>query len=502
MIRKALMISAAALALGACDLASSITGSGGSQGSESAASVQEQMRAALNEAPKHGLTKDLFFKGDLQSANDSQLREAVLNYASALADGKVDPTKIREVYTVPRPKVDVKAGFEQALAENRLTEWLNSLAPQTEEYQALSKAFVQLVERTPDLAGATIPTGDPIKVGDTDPRVPAIVQNLRAQGYGIGGAEAANGEGAQSNQQAQQQQQAEPQQGGSQAQASNSFTPEISKVLAQWQADSGLKPDGVVGPNTVEALNGGPKDRARKLAVAMERLRWLERDAPATRIDVNTAAAFLRYWRDGKLVDQRRVVVGEPGWETPQLDSPIFALVANPDWVVPDSIVEEEISKKSSSWLRQNNFTRKNGRWVQEPGPQSALGLVKFAMENDEAIYLHDTPHKAAFEQPERHKSHGCIRVHNAVQFAQMIAQANGIQPKFQQAMQKDEETQVQLPGKLPVRLMYHTAYLGSSGRVQYAEDIYGWDNDVAAALGYDRRQVQRREHQSADVGP
>ena len=33
------------------------------------------------------------------------------------------------------------------LAENRFRDWANTLAPQTAEYQALSKAFVRLVKR-------------------------------------------------------------------------------------------------------------------------------------------------------------------------------------------------------------------------------------------------------------------------------------------------------------------------------------------------------------------
>ncbi|MBA3577601.1 MAG: L,D-transpeptidase family protein [Sphingomonas sp.] len=496
MIRKFLMISAASLAIAGCGNNGNGDG-GGPSLSLGQKSSQEQLAGALNASPKHGLTTDLFFKGDTAAAGEGDLRSAVLNYASALANGKVDPTKIRDVYTIPRPKVEVEAGLDQALSENKLAEWLDSLAPQTAEYKALSNAFVQLVESSPDLAGASIPaTGDVIKQGGTDPRVPAVAQNLRAQGYLAAQPQAGGAEQGQQNDQAQQGQQAP------QAQPTNVFTPELSKALAQWQADSGLKPDGVVGPNTVEALNGGPKDRARKLAVAMERLRWLEREPPATRIDVNTAATMLTYFRDGQPRNQRRVVVGEPGWETPQLGSPMYQLVANPTWTVPKSIAEDEISKKSNSWLQQNNFIRKDGYWVQQPGPDNALGEVKFDMKNDEAIYLHDTPAKALFSQDERHRSHGCVRVQNALQFARMLAQDDGVLDKFNKAMATGDQTFVDLNAEIPVRLVYHTAFLGDNGRVQYAQDAYGWDNDVATALGYEARRVARVQHRAGDVGP
>src|SRR3546814_14804393 len=83
-------------------------------------------------------------------------------------------------------------------------------------------------------------------------------------------------------------------------------------------------------------------DRARILAINLGRLRWLDRTPPATRIDVNTAAAMLDYWHEGAHAHRARVIVGQPGWETPQLGSPLVRLVANPNWTVPKSIAEED----------------------------------------------------------------------------------------------------------------------------------------------------------------
>ncbi|HEX2803399.1 MAG TPA: L,D-transpeptidase family protein, partial [Sphingomicrobium sp.] len=467
-----LFASAAALALAACGNTAADNGganqsAAGDLSQVDDKSLEEQVTAALDDAPKHGLTKDLFLKGELP-ADEGRRRQALLNaakdYASALASGKTDPAKLRDVYTVPRPKVDIDSGLSKALSENKYREWVNSLAPQTDEYRALGEAFAALVNRSPDLPDDDIPGGGTIDKGDSDERLPLIVRNLKAQGY------LPTGE----------------QQGETQTQGLDGtrYTPAIAQAVARFQADSGLKPDGVIGSGTIEALNQGPRDRARTLAVAMERLRWLERNPPATRIDVNTAGTYLDYYRDGQHADRRKVVTGQPGWETPQLGSPIYQLVANPTWTVPDSIVEDEISKKSGSWLAANNFVRKDGRYVQQPGPKNALGEVKFDMKNDHAIYLHDTPAKALFSQDERHRSHGCVRVEGALDFARTLAEADGVLDKFDKAMATGEETFVDLNTEIPVRLMYHTAYLGDDGRIHYAEDAYGWDNDIATALG------------------
>jgi murein L,D-transpeptidase YcbB/YkuD len=452
--------------------------------------------AALDDAPRNGLTKDLFLKGNLPASGPERrqaLLQAVQQYASALASGKVDPTKIRGVYTLPRPKVDVSSGLQQALQQNKLAEWLASLPPQTPEYKALSNAFVQLVQRSPDLPDQKIPSGKTIKPGDSDSRIPAIAANLKSQGY------------LPAQQQPQQQQtkpgKAHAGQPKQQRSPSDRYSAQLVAAVKQWQSDSGVKPDGVIGNDTIAALNASPRDRARTLAVAMERLRWLDRNPPATRIDVNTAASFLHYFRDGKAVDYRKVINGEPGRETPQLQAPIFQLVANPTWTVPHSI-DDEMAGKSGSWLSANGFSQKNGQWVQASGPKNSLGIVKFDMKDDQAIYLHDTPAKSLFQLDDRHRSHGCVRVEDAIGFAHEIAQNEGIDDKFSQAMATGKETFVPLPQSIPVRLMYHTAYLGDDGRIHFANDAYGWDDDVATALGYANEAHRAQQRQSEDIGP
>jgi L,D-transpeptidase YcbB len=491
-----LLASAAALSLAACgDNRNPGTGSAAEASQVSERSLEEQVLAALEDAPRHGLTRDLFLEGELPD-DRAQKREVLMQianaYASALANGKVDPTEFRDPYTLPRPKVDVEEGVLQALSQNQFQDWANSLAPQSREYQALSNAFVQLVQRSPDLENVDIPSGKVINPGDSDPRVPAIVANLRAQGYLQD-----PDQDERANEQEAQQQQAQQQSG-----QANVYSQRIAEAVEQFQADTGREVDGIIGPKTVEALNTGPRDRARQLAIAMERLRWLERDPPSTRIDVNVAAAVLDYYRDGQNVDHRRVVTGEPGWETPQLGSPIFRLVANPTWTVPQSIVEARIETQSSAWLARNNFTQQDGQWVQASGPDNALGEVKLDMKNDHAIFLHDTPSKAAFGQPERHQSHGCVRVENAVEFARMLARDQGVIDRFNQALASGDQTFVNLEQEIPVRLLYHTAFLGRDGRVKFAKDVYGWDDDVASALGYERRGRAQVTRGASDIGP
>ncbi|MDQ3246410.1 MAG: L,D-transpeptidase family protein [Pseudomonadota bacterium] len=444
---------------------------------------------ALGEAPRHALEQKMFLPAgapDDASQIEAALTAAAVGYANALARGRVDPTKVREVYTVPRPKTDVVKGLQVAVSENRLPELFRALAPQTAEYRALSEAYLRYRKEAASNAGPTIGDGEPLEVGKSDPRVAPLAEALRTNGYlpDDDRREQSGGD--------QQQGEAPPQ----------TYTPEIAAAVKRMQADYGIDTDGVVGEDTLQVLNTGPKARARQLAVNMERMRWLERTPPQTRIDVNTAAAFLDYWREGQRRDRRRVVVGQPEWETPQLGSPMYRLVANPTWTIPKSIEEDEIAEKGPGYLAANNMVRKGGFIVQQPGPKNALGQVKFDMLNEEAIYLHDTPAKALFQESQRQRSHGCVRVDDALGFAQVIARDEGVLPEFVKAMQTGDETFVKLPKQIPVRLLYHTAFVDDSGRVRFRADPYGWDDDLAVALGLAQRARRVLQNQHGDVGP
>lgn len=436
---------------------------------------ENQLMGILDGAAAQGLKRELFLK-DLpedKSERELALTKAALSYASALARGYSDPKKVAEVYTVPRPKVDVALGLAKALQEkDGLAMWYASLPPQTEEYQRMSDAFVRYV-RLNDVK-SNVPSGGVIRPGSNDPRNPAIARALVANGY-------LDGEPA----------------------ADQRYTPAMVTAVKRLQTEYGIQPDGIVGDGTIAILNRGPGDRARQIAVNMERLRWLDRNPPETRIDVNTGSATLEYWRNGALRDKRNVVVGQPDWETPQLGSPIVNLVAHPYWHVPKSILDDELGKKSPAYLAEQGLEWRDGRLVQLPGPKNALGDVKFDMQNDHAIYLHDTPAKALFGIAERHRSHGCIRVQDAVGFAMLLASDDGVLVPFQEKMMvPDEEGYVKLKKEVPVRLMYRTAFL-DHGAIRIVDDVYGWDDDVAYALGYVRRPPRAKvKQEGGDVGP
>lgn len=444
--------------------------------------------SALADRGRHGLDHLAFAGADATDASpavaDVARSRAALSYAEALAGGRIDPASLHEVYTLPRPKTDVTDGLGDALATGKLTEWLESLAPQDAEYRSLSDAYLRFSQAAA-AAGPTQPiAGGVIRVGTRDPRVAAIADQLTQSGY-----MAPYGSAAEPSLL-------------TPSPTSALYTQALADALKRLQTDYGIAADGVVGPETLRVLNLGAGDRARALGVALERRRWLERTPPATRIDVNTAASQLRYYRDGTVVDERKVVVGEPGHETPALASPIFRLAANPTWTVPKSIQNGEMANVDDAYLQAHNMVLRDGWIVQQPGPDNALGLVKFDMANNQAIYLHDTSAPALFERSQRHLSHGCVRVEDALGFAQMLAEDEGVADAWQAAQATGEMTFVPLPRRIPVRLLYHNVYVGADGAIAFRTDPYGWNDPIAEQLGFAKSSARRAEAQAIDIGP
>ena len=246
-----------------------------------------------------------------------------------------------------------------------------------------------------------------------------------------------------------------------------------------------------------------PRDRARQLAANLERRRWLSRAPPETRIDVNTASCLMVYLRPGVDPWAARVVAGRAGHETPSIQGTFHRLVANPPWRVPMDIARKEILPKGGGYLSREHMRVVDGVVVQQPGPHSSLGVVKFDVEDPYEIYLHDTPSKSAFALPERHRSHGCVRVQNAVGLARLIAGQNGKADEFDKALSGGKTVGVDIGEAITVRLLYHTAYLGDDGRIAFAPDAYGWNDHLAEALGLGRAAGSANDQQTdTDVGP
>ncbi|RZK00459.1 MAG: L,D-transpeptidase [Novosphingobium sp.] len=231
-----------------------------------------------------------------------------------------------------------------------------------------------------------------------------------------------------------------------------------------------------------------------KIRINMDRWRWLRRDLGEIYLIANVPEYQLRLMKaNHQLVKTFRTVVGKPGrTATPQLAEEVKAVVFNPTWTVPQSIVVGEGLGASLMRAPRKGYkvTRNSDgslTVVQQPGPSNSLGVMKIDMPNPHAIYLHDTPAKQYFNQPIRAESHGCIRTQNALVLGMTMAIMGADMPQEQLVANatSGKYTKVPMTRTFPVYISYFTMGqdTGMTGRVVSYADIYRRDAPVLASF-------------------
>lgn len=410
---------------------------------------------------------------------DIDLFAAALRYARDASGGRFDPRKLSRYHDVdPGPVAASKAAKVIAWTPYPV-EYLRGLHPTHPAYGAMKTALAELRVRDNADARSLIPDGGLVKAGASDPRIPAVRQRLIERGF----AGAALEPGA------------DP----------LLLDTELSSELRLFQKASRIKVTGVLGPQTVAALNADLSLREEaKLINNMERMRWLPRELGARHIFVNQAAFIAGVIENGRAVWSTRVIVGKPNTQTSLFHDEMELVVFNPSWGVPPSIIAKEYLPKlrrDPGYLDRMGFKVVNQKgkvvpsrsvsWAsygskvpfgihQPPGAKNALGEVKFLFPNSHNIYMHDTPSRELFEESARAFSHGCVRVQNPREFAAVILGWHVAE--VAEHIKTPRSETVRLKEKLPVHLTYFTAWPDDDGNMRYFDDIYGRDRAMEDA--------------------
>ncbi len=403
-----------------------------------------------------------------------------LKYASDLKIGRFVPRKIDPELFVSRKKLDLVPVLAKLNTYPSLDAFFTDWEPQNSEYRTLRNALRQYQAIVAKGGWQAVDPGETLKPGMIDPRVAQVRARLMASGDLTQSAD-------------------DP----------NLYDEGLEIAVRQFQTEHGLDSDGVVGKQSIFAMNVSAEERVRQIIVNLERWRWLPEDLGDRHILVNVASFELRRVEYGSLQEVIRVVVGKPGTRTPVFSNKIRYLELNPTWTVPRSIATKEMLPKlqANPGYLGNNFellqggqsipfgavdwasvTRSNFAYTirQKPGPKNALGRVKFMFPNKHAIYLHDTPSRSLFGRTTRAFSHGCIRVGRPLHLAnQLLQEAPGkwSLKKIQTVLDSAKITRVNLPEPLPVHLTYSTVFRGLNGAINFRPDIYGRDKRLYRAL-------------------
>ena len=134
----------------------------------------------------------------------------------------------------------------------------------------------------------------------------------------------------------------------------------------------------------------------------------------------------------------------------------------------------EEIDPATINWWEPG---AERYAFRQDPGPQNALGLLRFDMPNKHIVYLHDTPMKDLFNQFERAYSASCVRTENYIALAEWaLAGQEGWSPQdIQATLAASRPRTAKLARPIPVHFIYLTAWM-QDGAVSFRNDLYNQD--------------------------
>jgi len=295
-------------------------------------------------------------------------------------------------------------------------------------------------------------------------------------------------------------------------------------AVRHFQARHGLEPDGRLGKSTIQQLNVPLSQRVLQLRLALERWRWVPHSFSHPPIVVNIPEFSLRALNSAFETEfESKVVVGAAYEnETPVFSADLTHITFRPYWNVPRSILLNEMAAELAedrTYLATHRYQVVNaadkviptqnglkdavltgllaGRYRirQIPGPNNALGLIRFGLPNSHNVYLHGTPSQMLFARSRRDFSHGCVRVERPMELAEWCLRESGpwTQTKILAAMRGSKTFQVNLKAPIPILLVYATAVAPSEGEVHFVADIYRQDALLQNRLtqGYPSRTTE-----------
>jgi murein L,D-transpeptidase YcbB/YkuD len=426
------------------------------------------------------------------AAFDVALSSAAVTLLHDLHFGRIDPHAVGFDLPRRRDRFDAAAYLEELTLRTDAAAVVAEVEPDFLHYRLLRQSLgrYRQLAATMDSAALPPPGARGIDAGGSYAGAPALRRLLAALGD-LPAREAARPDGL--------------------------IDAELSAALKRFQYLHGLREDGALGRTTWAALTVPLAQRVRQIELTLERWRWVPAlEAPTLIVNIPQFRLFLFRSAVDSEADMLRmnVIVGRvyPRLHTPVFTADMNAIVFRPYWDVPAHILHAEILPllaRRPHYLESENMELVgNGpdpaslpatpenlsalaagrlRLRQRPGPDNALGLIKFVLPNSYDVYLHSTPAQRLFAEPRRAFSHGCIRVSDPVALAVDVLRGtpgDWTAARVLAAMNGVATARVTLAQPVHVLILYGTAIASEDGAVHFFDDIYGYDRRLEGLLG------------------
>ncbi len=377
-----------------------------------------------------------------------------------------------------RPKFGPLSLIETAALSGSLSELFAQAVPKEYHYKELQASLIKYLEMQKNGGWPIVPFKGVLKPGESNEVVPLLRERLRITGD------------------------------GSCNSTDDSYDGCLKDAIVHFQKRHGLEDEGIIGKETMAALNVPIEKRIEQIRLNLDRIKWLNERNAKRHIIINIPAFTLFFEEDSALRLQMKVITGTRKNPTPVFSNIVRTIVLNPHWNVPKSIIQKEmipkifrnpnamkkekieiysgwgpdaqkVSASSVNWGKYRYSKTVPYRFAQTPGYHNALGKVKFLFPNQFSVYMHDTPTKNLFQQNVRAFSHGCIRLSKPMELLETFSTFND-NVDFEKAQERLKGTKKEfltLTEKVPVDVVYLTAYVDYDGVLQFRNDIYGYDH-------------------------
>ncbi|MCI9843266.1 murein L,D-transpeptidase [Flavobacterium pectinovorum] len=422
------------------------------------------------------------YEKQINKLNNKQLAEYDLllthnfeKYVTHLYEGKLNPKYLYRDWALVDKNLDINTALVKSFNHNTLDSLVENIQSKAQTYKQLLNAL-KLINNFPDDNIKTIEAAEKIVPKDTNTALINIKKRLLYWNDMSGNDS-----------------------------LTTIYDNKTVESVKKFQARHGLFPDGVIGASTIHALNFSKEKRKHQIIANLERWRWYPNEFSENYFIVNIPDYSLKVVENQDTTAVRNVVVGTSKRKTPILTSTLKTIVFNPTWTVPPTILKEDVvpaMKRNRNYLKNKNITiydtaghivdpanwninkPRSYRYIQSPGYNNSLGLIKIMFPNNYSVYLHDTNHRNYFERSNRSLSSGCVRVENPLELAQHILDdsKNWSKDKIDTIIARKKTTSIRITKKYKLYQWYWTAW-SEKNQLIFRYDVYNLDEDLYSKL-------------------
>jgi murein L,D-transpeptidase YcbB/YkuD len=302
------------------------------------------------------------------------------------------------------------------------------------------------------------------------------------------------------------------------AKINSKFDSLLKNAVISYQKRYLLEVTGKIDKTVTYYLNQPVSNNIQAIITNLDKTKLYPKSFEEEHIEVNIPDFYLRYYRNGQMMQKMGLVVGRIDRPTPLFSDKLEYMVLNPTWTIPDNLIKRDlihVLRENPMYLEENNIHVFRGkkeiqitqemldpyekstkhvpyRFVQFPGETNALGRVKFMFPNKYAVYLHDTDNKSLLDRRYKIYSSGCMRVEKPFDLVNtLLVHARGKynDEKIAKILESNKPTTIRLKKSIPVHILYFTVY-EEDGLAYFKHDIYLYDKIIEESVDGNKKST------------